>query len=223
MACEHRSRFPRQPQEPPAFSSGSRPACFRLSDRSARRYRYRQTRTWDNGVRSLPDQVAAFILGAIEGLIGERDEVVGAMDAIVGERREADADGQVQRIFAGIGEVTRHEAPPQPLGENPCASASASARRFMQPVSASVAASFSSRCLSDTAVSKSYAFSIAETAVLMTVSANCASARVSGGSSPVVRRKNTPFCRSFMENGSATAERVGTLMPSVSQRTRSLA
>ncbi len=75
--------------------------------------------------------------------------------------------------------------------------------------------------MSDTAVSKSYAFSIAATAVLITVSANWASARVSGGSSPVVRRKKTPSWRSFIENGSATAERVGTLMPSRSQRRRS--
>src|SRR6266487_3214360 len=90
----------------------------------------------------------------------------------------------------------------------------------MQPVSASVDASFSSRCLSDTALSKSYAFSIADTAVLMTVSANWASARVSGGSSPVVRRKKTPICCSFIQNGRATAERVGTLISSRSQRRR---
>ncbi len=91
------------------------------------------------------------------------------------------------------------------------------------PVSASVLASFSSRALSETAVWKSYALSIAATAVLMTVSANCASARVSEGSSPVVRRKNTPTCWSFIENGSATADRVGTLICSRSQRCRSVA
>src|SRR2546427_3610349 len=48
---------------------------------------------------------------------------------------------------------------------------SESARRLRHPVSASVAASVSNRFLSETAVSKSYAFSIAATAVRMTASA----------------------------------------------------
>src|SRR5437899_895633 len=100
----------------------------------------------------------------------------------------------------------------RPARSSSCSSSWESARRFRQPVRASVAASFSRRFLSDTAVSKSYAFSMAATAVRITVSANWASARVSGGSSPVVRRKNTPSCWSFMENGRATAERVGTVI-----------
>src|SRR5437667_43764 len=111
----------------------------------------------------------------------------------------------------------------RPARSSSCSSSWESARRFKQPVSASVAASFSRRFVAETAVSKSYAFSIAATAVRITVSANWASARVSGGSSPVVRRKNTPTCWSFMEKGSATAERVGTVMRSRCQRVRSSA
>src|SRR3989441_12830674 len=122
-ACERRSRRPRTGLGElgglvrPASWPGSRRACSRPWDRSAPRYRCRRTRTWDSGARSLPNQVAAFVLGAIEGLVGERDETVGAVDPIVGERRESDADGQMQRIFTGIREVAGHGPPPQPLCE----------------------------------------------------------------------------------------------------------
>ena len=70
---------------------------------------------------------------------------------------------------------------------------------------------------------KSCAFSIAATAALMTVSAKCASPRVSGGSSRVVRRKSTPACWSRIRNGSATTDPICTSRPSRSQPARTSA
>src|SRR5258705_2805800 len=84
---------------------GSPRACCRLWDRSVPRYPYTRIRTWGSAARSLPHQVAPFVLGAIEGLVGERHEAVGAVHAIVGERREPDADRHAAGIVTGIGEV----------------------------------------------------------------------------------------------------------------------
>src|SRR5256885_1887505 len=92
----------------------------------------------------------------------------------------------------------------RPARSSSCSNSWESARRFRQPVSASVAASFSRRFLSDTAVSKSYAFSIAATAVRITVSANWASARVSGGASPPVGREENPSSLSLLGKGRGT-------------------
>src|SRR5207249_1970990 len=178
------------------LSTEPRPACCHRGGRNVRSPG-RPPRTWGSGARSLPHQVAALILRAIEGLVGEGHEAVGAGHPIVGERREADRDREVQRILARIGEVLVHHAVPQPLGEQ---------RRAVQR---------GLRHHDDEL--------LAAIAVRITVSANWASARVSGGSCPVVRRKNTPTCWSFIEKGSAAAERVGTVMWSRCQRTRSSA
>src|SRR6266508_5573665 len=106
---------------PRASAPGSPRACCRPSDRSVRPCRYTRIRTWGSGARSLPDQVAAFILRAIEGLIGERHEAVGTLDAIVGKRRESDADRNVDGIIAGIGKITILHAQADAFGEDGCA------------------------------------------------------------------------------------------------------
>src|SRR5205823_4894786 len=85
--------------------------------RGGRTGRCRRTRshTWDSGVRSLTHQVAPFVLGAIEGLVGERHEAVGAGHAVIGERRHADRNGEMERVLPRVGEVVVHHAPPQAL------------------------------------------------------------------------------------------------------------
>src|SRR5207237_4231840 len=89
-------RFPTTEPEAPASWPGSPRACCRPSDRSGLPCRYIRIRIWDSGARSLPDQVAPFVLGAIEGLIGERHEVIRTVNAVVGERCESDADRHVE-------------------------------------------------------------------------------------------------------------------------------
>src|SRR2546427_5319 len=106
-----------------ARAAASRPwpapprACCRRGGRTERCRRTR-SRTWDSVVRSLPHQVAPFVLRAIEGLVGEGHEAVGAGDAIVGEGCQPDRDRQVERVFPRVGEIVVHHAPPQAFGED---------------------------------------------------------------------------------------------------------
>src|SRR2546426_3856806 len=51
-------------------------------------------------------------------LFRSRHETVRTVDAIIGKRRESDADRHVERIFAGVGEVARHDAVAQAFGED---------------------------------------------------------------------------------------------------------
>src|SRR5262245_20536244 len=74
--------------------------------------------TWGNGAGSFPYQVAAVVLGAVEGLVGERQKTVGARDVLVGKAGEPDAHRQVERLLPAGGEVPRLDLPTHAFGEH---------------------------------------------------------------------------------------------------------
>src|SRR5262245_44017778 len=95
-----------------AERSARPPASSRPWGRSGR-CRDRPFCTWGNGAGSFPYQVAALVLGAVEGLVGERQKTVGARDVLVGKAGEPDAHRQVERLLPAGGEVPRLDLPTQ--------------------------------------------------------------------------------------------------------------